>query len=203
MRLQQSVHFKMNAQNNNPECKCPRDDIAAYIDGELLPAEEMELENHFSSCSHCLTEFNAQKGLLSVLNCAMEEQDREIPMPDNFARTLTINAESNVAGIRSPVERYRALVVCAVLLFVASVGLGADAGLALKPFGRFADQALAIAGFAFHFLFDIGIGLGVVFRSFGQSVFQGSDIALGLSVGLFLFASAALSKIILRYNRTP
>ena len=40
---------------------CPTGDIAAYIDGELSPDHESELDLHFADCSVCTYEMNQQK----------------------------------------------------------------------------------------------------------------------------------------------
>ncbi len=36
--------------------ECPRAQLAAYIDGELFPREELELEMHIPVCKSCAAE---------------------------------------------------------------------------------------------------------------------------------------------------
>ncbi len=40
----------MNLQTSATEKVCLQNEIAAYIDGELTPREELDLEMHFAVC---------------------------------------------------------------------------------------------------------------------------------------------------------
>ena len=99
--------------NRQPDAKieereCPRADIAAYIDGELTPREELALELHLAACPDCTGELNLQKQMLRALDCGLKDRT-EIELPKNFAKTVATRAESNVSGLRSKEERFRAL----------------------------------------------------------------------------------------------
>ena len=101
-------------KNKNP---CPRTEIAAYIDGELSPREEMDLELHFAVCGECAAEFNEQKKLLCALDFALDEK-AEFELPEDFTKSVVVKAESNVSGLRRREERFRALYLCAILFLL-------------------------------------------------------------------------------------
>ena len=115
----------MNPQTSTSEKVCPRSELAAYIDGELLPREELELELHLASCLNCTAELNEQKKLLCVLDVALE-REKEIELPANFTRVVVAAAESSVSGLRRPQERFKALFICAALFLVVLAGLGSE-----------------------------------------------------------------------------
>ena len=75
----------MQNQIEKFEESCPRTEIAAYIDGELSPSAEMELEKHFAVCKNCAAEFNEQKKLLCALDFAFEEKSN-FELPENFTQ---------------------------------------------------------------------------------------------------------------------
>ena len=81
----------MNSQAAATEKVCPTGEIAAYIDGELSPREELDLEMHFAVCRLCAAELNEQKKLLCALDFALEDE-REIELPENFARVIVAAA---------------------------------------------------------------------------------------------------------------
>src|SRR5215207_7269746 len=99
----------MKPENAQIRTDCPRIEIAAYVDGELSPREEFDLEMHFAVCETCSAELNEQKKLLYALDFALENED-EIELPENFTKVVVATAESNVKGLRCPRERNRALV---------------------------------------------------------------------------------------------
>lgn len=181
---------------------CANFDIAAYLDGELTPTEEILIERHFSICEHCLSEFDLQKLMLSALDSAMAEAPGDREVPSNFARIVTVNAESSVSGIRNPAERYRALLVGAFLFLLVTVSLGTEAGsVAFDASQKAASQAYSVAGFLVHFVYEIGTGIGVVLRYIGHGVVFNSLVSSAVSLLFFTLSSVALSRMILRYNR--
>src|ERR1041385_2648105 len=101
---------------------CPSPEIAAYIDGELSPTDELTLEGHLLSCCICAEELNAQKELVNELNISL---DRELELPADFTKRIVAHAESNVNGLRRPGEWLNAVFVCVALLFFILFSLGA------------------------------------------------------------------------------
>ena len=61
-------------QANETNRFCPRPEITAYLDGDLSPREEFDLDLHFAGCAACTDELNQQKKLLCALDFALEEQ---------------------------------------------------------------------------------------------------------------------------------
>ena len=192
----------MKIEVENPEVECPNSEIAAYLDGELTPSEELDLVAHMARCPQCRAEFNSQKGLLSVLDAALTSESSLPQIPEDFARTVTVRAESSVSGIRKPAETHRALVVGAFLLVAAAAGFALNPSVSLVPIERIGVQAMAVGSFLLHFAMDLGTGVGIVLRSFGQSVFHGSFLVVSLSAVLFVVTAAALSRMVSRYRRT-
>ena len=186
-----------NAQN---QIDCPRDEIAAYLDGELSSRNEIDLERHFAVCPACLVELNEQKKLLSALNFALEGEE-EIELPENFTKVVVANAESNVKGLRCPRERSRALFVCAALFLLVIFGLGAETTNAFGMTAVIGERVFAVGGFFAHLISDITIALAVILRSLClQFVFK-SAITVVLFGGFFFFALYLFSRLVSRQNR--
>ena len=185
------------SQNNANNQTCPRTEIAAYIDGELSPREELDLEMHFAACSMCLAELNEQKKLLCALDFALEDKE-EIELPENFTRVVVANAESHVQGLRCPRERNRALIVCAALFLLVLFGLGAETSKTFETFGSITEQLLIVGGFFVHLIHDITIATTVIFRSLClQFVFK-SAISAGLLGICFVASLLIFSRLMSR-----
>lgn len=179
---------------------CPRTELAAYIDGELTPREELDLEMHLAGCSVCATELNEQKKLLCALDFALENED-EIELPENFTKVVVANAESNVQGLRCPRERNRALIVCAALFLMVAFGLGAETSKTFATFGALTEQFFAVGGFFVHLIHDITVATTVIVRSLClQFVFKSSVSAIALGI-CFVFSLVIFSRLLLRHRR--
>ncbi|MGI8788986.1 MAG: zf-HC2 domain-containing protein [Pyrinomonadaceae bacterium] len=177
-----------------------RSEIAAYIDGELLPREELELETHFVNCKSCAAELNEQKKLFCALDFALEGE-REIVLPINFTRVVVANAESKVSGLRRPQERSKALFVCAALFLLTLVFLGAETDILLNTFWKFTEQFLAVGSFAWNLVYDIAIGAAVILRSVCIQLVSNSSGSVAILIGLFFVSLLALSRLMTRYHR--
>jgi hypothetical protein len=177
----------MNSQTATIEKIClQRNEIAAFIDGELLPHEEFELELHLAVCGFCATELNEQKKLLCALDYALENE-KQIELPANFTKVVVTNAESKVNGLRRPQERSKALFVCAALFVLVILGLGGETKTVLNTFGKFAEQFLAVGGFVWNLIYDVSVGTAIVLRSLGsQFIFNSSAFFAILIVFVFL-----------------
>lgn len=179
---------------------CPRREIAAYLDGELNPREEFDLEMHFAGCSVCKEELNEQKKLLNALDFALENED-EIELPENFTKIVVTTAESNVQGLRCPRERNRALFVCAALFLLVFLGLGAETANSFAAFGAVGEQFLAVGGFFVHLIHDITVATTVIFRSLClQFVFKSSSAAVLLGI-CFVVSFLIFSRLMSRHRR--
>jgi len=157
-------------------------DIGAYLDCELSGDREMMLEMHFDECSLCREELNIQKQLLRGLDLGLSE-GADIQLPSDFAKVVIANAESTVAGLRRPRERFNALFICGALSLFVLLTFGVGAGTSL-----FFDQTAAVASFVAHFFYDLFVGVVVVLRM-AASHFR-SDV-----ISAFLVAGAASAVI--------
>lgn len=188
-------------EKSNPAC--PSDKFAPYLDGELSASEESSLEAHLLVCGSCREDFNLQKRLLSAIAPAVAIPSGLPEMPADFARVVAVRAESSVDGIRSRRERSKAVFATASLLLLAVLALFTEAGgdvfWALE---RAFVQLVAVLGFILHFVFEVGIGLGVVLRSFGSTIGYGSAGSVFVSVLFFLLSAALLSRVILKDLRS-
>ncbi|HXH69289.1 MAG TPA: zf-HC2 domain-containing protein [Pyrinomonadaceae bacterium] len=190
----------MNLPIVTTEKECPREQLAAYIDGELLAREELELEMHLAICKACAAELNEQKKLLCVLNFALENE-REIELPANFTKIIVTKAESNVSGLRSSRERFKALFVCSVLFLLVLLGLGGKIEPVLNTYIKFTDQIFAVFGFVFHLIYDVSIGTAVILRSLGSGFVNDSAVVFAFFAAFLLVSLFALSRLFVRYNR--
>lgn len=179
---------------------CPRPEIVAYVDGELNPREEMDLEMHLAVCSVCGEELNQQKKLLCALDFALEESE-EIELPENFTKVVVANAESNVQGLRCPRERNRALFVGAALFLLVTFGLGAETTKTFAMLGTFGEQFLAVGAFFVHLIHDITIAATVILRSLClQFVFK-STVSAAVTGIFFVISLFIFSRLVSRRRR--
>lgn len=187
------------AQNYN-RTGCPSFEIAAYIDGELDPARESELELHLASCTECAEEMNLQKQFLCSLNSSLKN-DTEFELPPNFTKTIVANAEGSVSGLRRPRERFNAIFICSTLLLFGLFALGAGAGGFLDTMLGVAEKSVAVVSFIGRIAYSVLIGVNVLLRAFSsqtQIPSFVSVIAVALSCVLFI----VVSRRFLRFPRT-
>ncbi len=186
----------MNLQSATTENICSyRSEIAANIDGELLPREEIELEMHLAVCGSCAAELNEQKKLLCALDYALENE-KEIELPANFTKIVVANAESKVSGLRRPQERSKSLFVCAALFLLVLLGLGGETGTVVNTFGKFAEQFLAVGGFVWNLIYDISVGTAVVLRSLSSQIIFNSTASLAILLVLVFLSLFLLSRFV-------
>ena len=181
---------RVNIQGLQNSAACRSGDISAYLDGELSADGEIAFEFHVAGCIDCRGELNLQKNLLRELDVCLDTD--ELELPKNFAKTVIVNAESNVSGLRRPNERFNAIFISAGLFLFALFTLGADAGKSFAVVNGIADKVVAVVGSIGHFVYDISLGTAIISRSLGINLVSGS-------IGSFLFIGvvAALSLIFL------
>ncbi len=190
----------MTLSVNNEPTSCMTAEISAFIDGELSPSEELELEKHIAACSDCGDQLNQQKSFLFALSASLESQ-KEFELPKNFTKTIVANAESRVSGLRRPGERFTAVFICTALFLFALFALGADGQTVFSALGRVFEKLIAVGAFILHSVFNISLSTTVVARSlFSQIVF--SSASLSLIAVLFVAALLIFSKLIFRGSRT-
>ncbi len=189
----------MSQETAQHQTSCPRREIASYLDGELTPREELDLELHLTVCATCTEEFNEQKKLLCVLDFALEGK-KEIELPENFTKVVVANAESKVNGLRCPRERSRALFVCAALFLMFIFGLGAETTKTVETFGTLAEQFLAVGGFFVHLVHDITIAATVILRSLCLKFVFKSAMTAGLIGVFFVISLFIFSRLVSRHK---
>lgn len=180
---------------------CPAEEISAYIDGELPADVESALENHVGDCEICRGELNDQKGFLLALSDTLE---REIPieLPENFTRSVVVNAESKVSGLRDRKQRSSAFLIGGVLLVLAAAAVGSLTGV-FSPLSIAIDKLLALGGAIFQVAADLLYAVAAMFRSILQTQTFSTAltyIAISLAVVLILYFG---SRSLRRYFRAP
>ncbi len=183
----------------NSNSACPRTDIAAYLDGDLDNSAEIELELHFAGCPQCRDEVNAQKRLMFALDGALDPS-AEIELPSDFAKVVAANAESRVEGLRCPVERSRAMMVCALLGILVLFGLGADSAAGSGVAGLAFDRIGAVALYFGHLVMDLGVAVSVILRSVCLQVVYRSAVSGGVLLAAGVLSAIFVSRILKHYR---
>lgn len=190
----------MSLPNPNIENECPREELAAYVDGELLPREEIELETHLAGCSVCAFELNEQKRLLFALDFALEDE-KKFEMPANFTKIVVANAESKVSGLRCPKERFKAIFVIAALFLLFLLGLGGETKTIAGTFLKFGEQILTVGNFAAHLIYDVAVAVSIILRTLSSQFVYNSAFSIFFFAVFFFAALFALSRLFNRYNQ--
>lgn len=187
---------------SNANITCPREEIAAYLDGELDGAALTVFEDHVEQCDDCAKELRSQRQLLCTLEAAFGKSGR-IDLPENFTRVVAAHAESDMQGLRHKIEYRRAIKLCAVLLLAAFTLLGAASNnLIFQPVRAF----LRIAGSALDMLLrsmaDAAEGIAIIARMIARTTVT-SPRGFGILIALvFLIAISLLPRLIANYHRT-
>ncbi|HEX6278525.1 MAG TPA: zf-HC2 domain-containing protein [Pyrinomonadaceae bacterium] len=179
---------------------CPAEEISAYIDGELSSDVEVALEFHIGTCEICRRELNDQKGFLLALSDTLE-REIQVELPADFTRSVVVNAESKVSGLRDKTERSAALAVGVGLLLLAAVAVGSLAGV-FSPFRSAVDKLFAVGWMAMQVVGDLLYAIAAVARSLFQTqTFSTALTYIFVSVvaGLLLFFG---SRSLRRYFRS-
>ena len=178
---------------------CQTFDIAAYVDGELTPSRELEMDAHFAECGACLFELNEQKRFLRELESSLHDE-RAVELPANFTKLVVTNAESSVSGLRRPGERYNALFICVSLSLFVLFASGADSERVIAGIAQIADQAAAVAAFFGHLIYSLFLGIVIILRTIGsQGSVESISILALFSVSILILT--AFSKKVLRVGR--
>lgn len=188
----------MNLQIENTEKVCQTSAIADYLDGELSPKAETEIELHLTACETCREELNFQKQFLGALDSELENLPE---LPENFTKTVVVKAESNVQGLRGKDERFRAVFICAGLFFLVILGLGSETKTAFSAVGGFINQVLAVGGFVVHFLFDLMVVLTVILKFISHQFSPESFFALLFFAAIIIFGLLFISRSKLIFSR--
>ena len=176
-------------------------EVAAYLDGELTAPAENSFEAHLKECSECSQRLNVQKRLLCALDIAFDDE-KSFQLPANFAKSIAVRAESDLSGLRSKDERRRALLIATGLFAVGvAVGVaGKQSGVAAFVIEKLFAQMWVIAAISGTFCFDLLVGLNVVLRIFGRSLFVESPFETFLLTVLLVAAFIILSRLLFKFH---
>jgi hypothetical protein len=181
---------------------CQRDQIAAFVDDELEPAQRLTFEQHVRSCNSCAAELRAQRMFMRELDTALANRfDLEVP-PD-FAKIVAVHAENDMRGVRDRSEHRRALRYCIILGLVAFALLGvASSRAVLSRLQSFFKATFGIISLFGKTIYDAMAGFSVLARVFRRGLIGDAGLADLVALLLFAFAIGLLTLLISRYHRT-
>ena len=177
-------------------------EVAAYLDGELAPPAENLFEAHLTECSECSEKLNAQKRLLCALDFAFADE-KSFQLPANFARSITVRAESDVSGLRSKDERQCALMIAAALFLAGIVAgiAGKQSGMTAFVIEKIFAQIWIIGAVLATFCYDFILGISVVLRMTGRIFLAESPFLTFLLTAVLVIAFIVLSRLLLKFHR--
>jgi anti-sigma factor RsiW len=181
---------------------CETEKIAAFIDGDLDPAEVAALEKHNEQCSRCSSELQAQRLFMCELDSALASRF-ELEVPPDFARVVAVHAESDMRGVRDRKEHTKALRFCIILGLVAFALLGVTSSKAVFLNVRSAaGKVFGVLSIFARTAFDAAAGFTVVSRVVSRGLISDSRVSGLAGLLLIILAIAILSLLISRYHRT-
>lgn len=180
---------------------CQSTEIAAYLDGELGRDVLGAFEEHLKECRSCARKLEEQRRLLCTLDAAFGDE-KNVPLPVNFARVVTAHAQTDMSGMRGKPERGRALRLCVALALFSFALLGTAAlnDSVFEPLGAFGRYAGALFRFLWRALYDAGAALVVVMRVAGRFISESHPLSL-FSYLLLAAALILLPRLIRNYHR--
>lgn len=186
----------MHVQDLQNQTPCPAADISAYLDCELSPQAELDLERHLASCGACTSELNDQRSLLLALDSSFEEPTLELPK--NFTKAVVAAAESRVSGLRCPSERLNAVLVCTSLLLFSVFAFGGSFGPIFGAVSSVLQATVAVAEASGHFVYGIFFGSAVIFKTLFLTFLTGSRPLVFLYIAVFFGAVFLVSRLFSR-----
>lgn len=186
----------------NAHHDCERENIAAYIEGELEPSTRIALEEHIKQCDRCVLELQEQRRFMCELDSAFRSPF-ELAVPTNFAQVVAVHAESDMRGVRNTAEHKRALQFCILLGLAAFILLGAAASKAeLVGAASAVNKAAGVFGLVSRTIYEAATGLASMARLLSRSLITASPITGLAGFIIILVAIGLLSRLLIRYHRT-
>jgi len=180
---------------------CQKEQIVAYLDGELAGESLAVFEQHLKGCESCRADLRSHQLLLCELDAALAQDRKGLPSAE-FARIVATKAENDMGGVRRKTEHLRALRYAMLLGIVAFALLGASAGEVVIDVVRMILRSLfALVGFISTTAYDAGASALVISRVLSRKflIESGSTVLL---TGLLAVAVMLLSLLIFKYYRT-
>lgn len=180
---------------------CQREQIAAYVDGELDSSLWSDLEEHIENCRSCASELRAQRLFLCELDSVLAGTSHH-PVPNDFAKKVAAYAESDMSGVLDRREHLRALQFCLVMGIGACVMLGMAAGEStLARLSTVATKAISLTAFIGGIAYDTVASAAVVSRVVSKSFVVEARLP-GMPLLLLILAVLMLSLLIAGFHRT-
>lgn len=189
----------MSENTHHKQSECPVNEIAAYIDGELDQAREIEIGAHFDGCKECSGELNLQKQFLCGLDNGLRDE-AQFELPASFTRSIIANAESSVTGLRHPAERFNALFIFSGLFLFVLFAMGSEAGRLFQGIASAIDQIAIVGGFFGHLVYAALIGMTIILRSLASQLSFDVTTAMAVTTAL-LITSLLISRMLLQIRR--
>jgi anti-sigma factor RsiW len=170
---------------------CPRDDIAAYVDGELSTEAAGALELHIDGCPACSRSLRQQRQFLAALSASLDNE-KAIDLPEDFTKKIVTNAESSVSGVRRPHELFTAICISAALFLFVLFAFGGETFAVASAAGAVGEKLLAVGSFILKIAGNAVYAIAVVSRSLA-GYFDASVLAVSVAVvlaALFVFFSS-------------
>jgi len=180
---------------------CATEKIAAFIDGELEMKERTAFEAHVVECDRCNSELLAQRQFMCELDSALAGPF-DLDVPPNFARVVSVRAESDMRGVRAAAEHKRAFYYCVLLGLSAFALLGVTASQALLVRGElFAVKAISIGELLLKAAYDAALSFTVVVRVLSGGLFSDTGFSKVSALIVVVCAIGLLSFLISRFHR--
>lgn len=183
------------------EQTCAGEKVAAFIDGELEVKERIAFETHVVSCDRCSAELLEQKQFMCELDSALTGPF-DLEVPDNFARIVSVRAESDMRGVRAAAEHKRAFYYAVLLGLSAFALLGVTASQALLASGEaVAVKVIGIGELLLRAAYDAALSFTVVVRVLSGGLLSDTGLSKVSALLVVVFAIGLLSFLISRYHR--
>ncbi len=179
---------------------CRREQVVAYVDGELDASAQDHFEQHVTECDSCRADLRSHRMLLCELDAALTH-DPDVSAPSDFARVIVAHAETDMRGMRSRVEHKRALRLILIVALAAFSLLGASASDLVIGGGRLmVANVFGLASFLWKVIYDAATSAAVISKVLSRKFVIESG-SLGLLVVFLGLAVLLLSRLIAGYHR--
>jgi len=177
---------------------CPRDDIAAYVDGEVSAGLAAELELHFAECEACTRSLREQRQFLSALSASLANEPA-VELPEDFTKKIVVSAESSVTGVRGRGELLTAALICAVLILFSIFAIGESLG-AGSAFGGIGEKVFAVGAVILRSAGNTATAAAVLIRALSAYVSVGVPAFLAFGIGAVVVVFLSSVWVIKRRN---
>jgi len=151
---------------NNPESSCSKGALLEFLEGDLTADGEQKVAAHIQTCPACQNEIKQHQKLLVELDKSFDESP---VIPDDFSKIVSVNAKSQVSGVRRPNERRLAMLICAGLLVTVLLAIAAGRLNVLSGLTIVFEKTVSVTNFVFDLLSDVILGIGIVGRAISSS----------------------------------